>query len=280
MTFATIEALVGELTDTQRCPWCGMPLRGPMCGRCGVDLSGTAGSDLAEQSRRAAEALRERQATLWTIRHRTTAAATAPAQTGGAPQPAVAPSTRHVPGRAVPRPTAPALVAAPAAPRLPAASLPTVFGAVGAALVAVAGLVFAYSGLIAEPAVRQSVLILATLGVGSATLVLHRRGFGSSASAVGGLTAVLGLIAVHLVTGTAHGPARLVALAGAGVAWAALLAWVGRRLGLRAWSGAGLVIAPLAVATLGSVWDRWTATASLAVALTLLLAVATAAECA
>ncbi len=289
MTFNTVEALVRELTDTRRCPWCGAPLHGPVCGRCGIDLSGTAGRDLAELSRRAAEALQGRQATLWAIRHSTAAR---PAQAAGGPPTPAEVSPTHLapeaPGRAAaPLPTVSTPQAVPCTPpparsrsRLTEASLPTVFGAVGAALVAVAGLIFAYSGLIADPAVRRVVLVLVTLGVAVATLVLHRRGFGSSASAVGGLTAVLGLVAVHLVTGTAHGPARLVALAGAGLAWAVLLAWAGRRLRLRAWSGAGLVIAPVAVATLGSAWDRWTETAALAVALTLLLAVVAAAGCA
>lgn len=266
MTFATVEALLRELTDTQRCPWCGGPLRGPVCTRCRIDLSGAAGRDLADRCQQAAEVLRERQATLWTIRHQPTGGPAAPPQ---APSPVRAPDL-------------PGCAATPAslAPRLTEASLPAVFGVVGATLVAVAGLVFAYSGLIADPAVRRTVLVLVTLGVGAATLVLHRRGFGSSASAVGGLTAVLGLIAVHLVTGTVHGSARSVALAVAGVAWAGLLAWAGRRLRLRAWSGAGLVIAPVAVATLGNAGHRWTEPAPLAVALALLLAVVAAAGCA
>ncbi len=280
MTFDTVEILLRELTDPQRCPWCGAPLHGPVCARCGIDLSGTAGRDLADRSDRAAEVLRERQAALWTIRQSTPAAAR-PTGVPAAPPPALPDPTPEVSARAAAPVAAPAPAPALASPgpRLTEASLPTVFGTVGATLVAVAGLVFAYSGLIADPTVRRTVLVLATLGVGVATLVLHRRGFGSSASAVGGLTAALGLIAVHLVTGTAHGPARLVALALAGAAWAVLLAWVGRRLRLRAWSGAGLVIAPAAVATLGDAWQPWTGSGALAAALTLLLSVGTAAGC-
>ena len=163
----------------------------------------------------------------------------------------------------------------PPPPRVTEAALPAIFGAVGAALVAVAALVFAYSGLVADAGVRRTVLVGVTALAAGTTLVVRRRGFVASANAVGGLTAVLGLIAVHVLSSVAHGSAQALAAASAAFAWAALLAAAGRVLHLRVWWGAGLLVAPLAVTvvtgatSLGLVW-----------AIVLAGAAATAAGCA
>jgi len=146
---------------------------------------------------------------------------------------------------------------------------------VGAAFVAVAALVFAYSGLVGDPGVRRTVLAVVTVVAAATTLVLRRRGLTASADAVGGLTVVLGLIAVHLLSGAAHGPARQVLLAGAGLVWAVVLAGAGRRLALRAWRAGGLLVAPVAVTALA--WADVLTTPAVRTSVVLLLATAVAA---
>jgi len=155
------------------------------------------------------------------------------------------------------------------------ATLPAIFGAVGAALVAVAALVFAYSGLVADPGIRRAVLVAATAVAAATTLVVRRKRFVASANAVGGLTAVLGLIAVEPLSTVASGTARPLVAAGAAFTWAVVLAAAGRALHLRVWWSAGLVIAPIAVTIV-----TWPLHAWLHIALVLTGAVATAVVCA
>jgi len=158
------------------------------------------------------------------------------------------------------------------------AALPTIFGAVGAALVVVAAVVFAYSGLVDNPGVPRGVLTVLTALAATTTLVLRRRGFAASAEAVGAMTTALGLIAVHLLTSAAPEPGRQVLLALASLGWAAGLVGAGRWLALRAWWGGGLAVVPVAVAVLA--WADVATKPELRAAVVLTCSTATVAGCA
>jgi hypothetical protein len=120
----------------------------------------------------------------------------------------------------------------------------------GAGLVAAAAMVFAFFVVADAPVARVAVLLVATGAGVVGTVVLRRRGIGSSAEAVAGLSAALVVVDAWVVALLAHGPARwwlaALALLAAGLGTAT----AGRATGLRSWTAAVLVLplVPLCVA--------------------------------
>jgi hypothetical protein len=105
-----------RLTDARYCPSCDSPLAGPLCGRCGVDLSGEAGDRLWRLSTEAEALLQQREAVIAQLR----AMATRPAATSPASPAATSPAAP-----AATSPAAPAAAAtSPAPASAPAASTP------------------------------------------------------------------------------------------------------------------------------------------------------------
>jgi hypothetical protein len=285
------DALRRELTDFTRCPSCGTPLASARCGSCGLDLAGPAGERIADASRAAARALDERRRVIWDVRAAQVAGAgTGPSgPTVWAPEPVGAPGTGPVatgpvsaPVRvttvspsggpawstgpvpppfgsgAVPPPGAPAPFAAAGAPQ-PGSGFDVVrlFVLAGAGLVAAAALVFAFFVLAEAPAARVAVLVLATAGAAAGTLVLRRKGIGSSAEAVGGLVAALAVVDAWVVAALAGGAARWVVLAFLLLAVGLGLPAAGLAARVRAWTAAVLVLPLVPLCVAGAVGSTW-----------------------
>jgi hypothetical protein len=285
------DALRRELTDFTRCPSCGTPLASARCGSCGLDLAGPAGERIADASRAAARALDERRRVIWDVRAAQVAGAgTAPSgPTEWAPEPVGAPgtgpvatgpvsapvrvttvsppggpawSTAPIPPRsgsgAVPPPGAPAPFAPAGAPQ-PGSGFDVVrlFVLAGAGLVAAAALVFAFFVLAEAPAARVAVLVLATAGAAAGTLVLRRKGIGSSAEAVGGLVAALAVVDAWVVAALVGGAVRWVVLAFLLLAVGLGLPAAGLAARVRAWTAAVLVLPLVPLCVAGAVGSAW-----------------------
>jgi hypothetical protein len=269
------DALRRELTDFTRCPSCGTPLASARCSSCGLDLAGSAGERIADASRAAARALDERRRVIWDVRAaQVTGAGTAPSGPAvWAPEPVVrgttvsppggpARSTATIPPRfgsgAVPPPGAPAPFAGAGAPQ-PGSGFDVVrlFVLAGAGLVAAAALVFAFFVLAEAPAARVAVLVLATAGAAAGTLVLRRKGIGSSAEAVGGLVAALAVVDAWVVAALVGGAARWVVLAFLLLAVGLGLPAAGLAARVRAWTAAVLVLPLVPLCVAGAVGSTW-----------------------
>lgn len=266
------------LLDPGRCPGCGARLAGTRCDGCGLGLAGPAGAAVWEASRAAAAALAHQADVVGAVRRSATAPAAARVTAGapattpvgpvGPPPPPPRPST---PPPSVPRP-APAVGPAPYAP--PGASTPpparqparqpwpvqTVLVALGAALLAVASLVFlVFTWELLTLGARAAVIALGTAAVLALAVVLRRRGLRVSAEAVAALGSVLLTLDVWALwaTGLLGGaPGWLVGGVGL-AACGGLLALYGAHTGLRAGTVAAAVLVP--VAPLPAVLDARTA---------------------
>ena len=253
---------IAELLDVVRCPVCAAGIVSERrCPACGADFSGPVGHDLWQASRRAADALRARQAVLDRVpvlpavpRPFATAGpvaaggtpvavgAGAPVAVGaGTPVAGIA-GTGPVPGgfaggeasRTVPSPGR-----APA-PRS-SATVQSVLAVAGAGLVAVAAVVFTFFNPdLSDPLVRAGIvggIAAAFLGGGA---LLARRRLRFSAEAIGSLGVVF--LALTVATVVPVLPLNPWVFAGlAALAAGAGLAVLGPRAGIRAWRWSGLL---------------------------------------
>ncbi len=252
-----------DLLDASRCPVCGAALTSPLCGRCGVDLSGSDGARLWEVSQEAARLLTERAQLLdrlaATAEHRRRGVAAAPASATSPPltappltaPPLTAPSlsASSGPADAVAAPFPPPATVAPSL--LARIGVQGLLVSLGALLVAVAGivfLVFAWDRLsLGGRALVVAALTLAAMA-GAAWL---RPRLPETAEGVGAIATVLVIGDAWAVRATGlFGADRWTALGYTALAAAGcsvvLLAWavLGR---VRVGSLVGSVLAPLAV---------------------------------
>ena len=255
------------LNDPKRCPGCGAPLSGAVCGSCGIDLAGATGVQLWELSQQVERALHARDEVL--VRLRQEAAATRAAL----PVPHVAvprPPVRPAPVPMMPVPTAPVapaprmpvpMMAPPVQPPRPSLlariGVQGLLVALGALLLAVAGvvfLVFAWDRL--SLGARALVIAVITAAAMGAAAWLRPR-LAETAEAIGAIGAVLvladawavratGLLGADRIDGAGYG-----ALAAAG-STVILLGWAlaGR---VRAGSVTAAITAP-AAAVLAGIW--------------------------
>lgn len=203
-----------HLLDATRCPLClHAGLRKGRCPQCGADLTGQAGAELWRASATAADALRERERLLGVIEQARSALAATPAPASP------------------PRPSA-----ASTADRGPGATLQSVIATAGAALFAVAAIVFSYfTPELADLGLRLPVIGGVTLLFLGGAWLLARRRLQFSAEAVGGLGLVFLGLDVHaitqLVTGLSTWATASIATALAGL----LMLAAARRARIRVW---------------------------------------------
>ncbi|KAF2420074.1 hypothetical protein [Microbacterium sp. B35-30] len=234
-THAWSDTAIAELLDVARCPVCATGVVDDQrCPACGADFAGTIGRDLWLASRRAADALRARQALLAQVplvpisapaSAATEAADTAPQHAASAASPSPGPSDVY------------------AGAARASATVQSVLAVAGAALVAVAAVVFTFFNPdLADPWPRAAIIgTIAAAFLGGSAL-LARRGLRFSAEAIGALGVVFLALtvtaALPLLPPESNGWV-LTALATliAGGALAAL----GPRAGIRAWLWTGLL---------------------------------------
>lgn len=249
MTSLWMQESVARLSDAQTCPVCELaPLRDGCCVRCGADLRGPQGAQLWNASLAAVAALNARAALLTGVPRtafappRATSGATAgqPRPGSGSPQPASA------------RP------ASESAPATDGASLQSVLATAGAALFAVAAIVFTYfNPELADRAVRSTIIGMVTLAfLGGAWLLAHRR-LRSSAEAVGGLGLVFVGLDVQAIAGSFADDtfSWISAAIATGVAAAMLLA-AALRTRIRIWLWASLPSLAVVPAMVGFATQR------------------------
>ncbi|MGN6326159.1 SCO7613 C-terminal domain-containing membrane protein [Pseudolysinimonas sp.] len=219
------------VASTTVCPRCDTALGpGPLCPRCGARLDGPEAVAVREASIRAATALRERQRLIDLL-------------PTGAPVPrAASPS-----GTPVAAATPASGATAPARPRSQV-SVSSVLAVVGAALVAIAAIVFTFVNPDVDQTARSVVIgVLTVVFLGVAWLLQHR-GLRLSAEAVGALGMVL--VVLDVWAAVQRTPLDLSgwvpAAVGTLLASAVMLAAAVRvRLRVWLWSGlAGAVVVP------------------------------------
>lgn len=235
MNAAWADAAISRLSDSTTCPVCEQSrLVEGCCGRCGADLRGAEGSALWSASVAAVEALRAREAARGRVPH----AAPVPTAAGVVLPPVESSAGRPV-AAASPGPAG--LVAPPPAVRTGAptdgASLQSVLATAGAALFAVAAIVFTFfNPELGDRAVRSWIIGGVTLVFLAGAWLLARRRLQSSAEAVGGLGLVFVGLDVQAVAGSFTGQgatwtsAALAALVAGGLMLAA-----GLRARIRIW---------------------------------------------
>lgn len=249
------ESVAAQLLDSSRCPVCQGPLEGGCCTRCGSDLRGPIGVSVWDVSLAAASALRAREALLRKVPVVSAAPTTAP-MTAPTVEPTEA-AARPTPSSTVPPPPGaggPAPTPSASAPQS-SATLQSVLATTGAALFAVAAIVFTYFNPdLADRALRSVIVGLITLLFLGGGWVLSRRGLRFSAEAVGGLGLVFAGLDIHAVAQLAApeaDPWFTTAIATAAVGSAMLVA--GRRGGIRVWTWTALLALQAVPVMLGAV---------------------------
>ncbi|MDQ0615542.1 hypothetical protein QF046_003183 [Microbacterium sp. W4I4] len=236
MTGRWMPESIARLSDAHTCPVCELtPLRDGCCPRCGADLRGPQGLELWNASLAAVAALNTRAALVARVPrtaftpHRATAAAP--------PRPAPAPAASG---------TAPA-------PVRDGASLQSVLATAGAALFAVAAIVFTFfNPELADRAVRSTIIGLVTLAFLAGAWLLARRRLQSSAEAVGGLGLVFVGLDVQAVAGSfSDGTAAWVSAAIATAVAGCLLLAAALRFRIRIWLWTSLLALAAVPAMLG-----------------------------
>ncbi|MCF4120658.1 hypothetical protein L1785_06685 [Antribacter sp. KLBMP9083] len=268
-----VDVALMRLPDTLACPACGARLASSRCDRCRLDLSAPRAHEVAQASLDAAAALQRRQEAIDVMRSeqpeaaewirarerrgagaagsagRATGPTAAPASGGRVPDEAVRPAVGDVPPRAADQadvtPGGTETVGAPAVPSSGAALQPILAGA-GAGLLAVATVVFVFFTLADQLALRALVTGGVTAAAVGVAALMRRAGLRSSAEAVAGLAVVLAWVDAELAL-----QAGLLGLLDPVLARAILLLVIapafvalGHGLRVRAWAGAGLVVAP------------------------------------
>ncbi len=247
------ESVARSLTDAASCPVCAWGLTDGWCERCGSDLRGPVGAELWTASLAASAALRRREEILrrvpTLVDARAVAMSTArPRATEGAPSGAAS-----APAAAPPSPPAPpASDGASSGPRS-SATIQSVLATAGAALFAIAALVFTYANPdLTDRALRSVIVAGITLLFLGGAWMLSRRGLRFSAEAVGGLGLVFAGLDVHAVAQLAAPAVAPWTTAGAGsLAGGALLLWAGRRRRVRVWQWSAVLALAVGPGMLG-----------------------------
>jgi hypothetical protein len=273
---ATPYAVVRRLlTDAARCPGCTAALTRSRCDACGLDLSGAPGQQLWDLSRRAADALSQREVHLQAMRVQQTAreatlrpAFAAPQAARPAAQVADPSSQTPAPGQRIDQPARavvsgsllavahrPATTPASLVPRAvrPHWRVQTVLQVLGASLLAAASIVFlvfswGWIGLTG----RAVTVAVGTVVVFVLADRLRRAALRSSAEAIGALGTVMLLLDTWAVaaTGLVDVTEPSVYAAAACLVCAALLLVGGRGAQLRVTTIVGTALLPLAPALL------------------------------
>ncbi|WP_461021771.1 SCO7613 C-terminal domain-containing membrane protein [Thalassiella azotivora] len=193
-----------RLADRTRCPSCGAPLAGPVCGSCRVDLRGATAVALWQASLTADRALDERDRLVAALRsERDLAQARGPA-------PVAARATGPGTLAASPPPPPPPPAPAPTRPARRGLGVQTLLVGLGALLLAVAAVVFlAFSWDLIGLVGRSVVVAVTTAGVLAGAVLARRSGLTATAEAVAAVGAVLVLLDAAAV--------RATGLAGTGV---------------------------------------------------------------
>jgi hypothetical protein len=223
MTKAWTDDVARYLLSDQFCPRCGARLTMPdWCANCSADLSGAGGAGVRQAARDAVEALGRRQAFIDHL-------ATVP--------------RRPVVASAAPSPVPVTAVAAPpAAEPRSSVSVQSVLAVAGAALVAVAAIVFTFLNPDLTDFTTRSLIVgaITVVFLGSAWLLVRAK-LQFSAEAVGALGMVFVVLDVWAFSSLAPTVSAWV-FAGIGTAVAAgvmmVIAWLAR---IRAWLWAGLL---------------------------------------
>ncbi len=243
------------LLDPSRCPGCGSGLAGARCPGCGLDLAGAAGATVWEASRAAAAALAHQRTVVDGVRRAgavPTGAAVEARVHGPVPSPGEPYRVPDGPRTVAPPPPPAARPAPPAHPPRPTRAawpVQTVLVTLGAALLAVASLVFlVFTWDLLTLAARAGVVALGTAGVLTLAVVLRRRGLRVSAEAVGALGSALLTLDVWALWATGllgTAPGWLVGGLGL-LACGAVLALYGARADLRSATVAAALLVPAA----------------------------------
>lgn len=264
---------VSYVIDWRICPRCDGALGDAgCCPKCGADLTGPLGAQLAAASTRAAAALEERQRLVDRLR---TVPVGAPAGTDwtdayspASPLPTVAAGATLPPARPTATAT-PALPGRPNVPRAPGApaasssqiSVQSVLAVAGAGLLAVAALVFTFlNPELTSFAMRTLIIGVITIAFLGGAWLFARKGLQFSAEAVGALGAVFVVLDVWAFAQVSPAGVNEFVFAGIGtlVSSAALLI-LGARARVRSWVWAavvGLALTPgLFGSAGGSVWS-------------------------
>lgn len=236
-THAWSDTAIAELLDVVRCPVCAAGMVAEQrCPACGADFAGALGRDLWLASRNAADALRARQALLAQV---PLTPVTAPAA-GGA---AVRADTSPEPAASSMAPVPPSGTGATAGAHRASATVQSVLAVAGAALVAVAAVVFTFFNPdFTDPWPRAAIVGAIAAAFLGASAFLARRHLRFSAEAIGALGMVFLALtitaALPLLPQDANGWAftALATLLAGGT-----LAVLGPRAGIRAWRWTGLL---------------------------------------
>jgi len=262
------DAAVRYLQDRRICPRCDARLTDQWCPACGADLSGPLGDALVSSTGRVIKALRgrdlliERIPTVWPAG--APAAATPPvdpAAVGTPPHQSVTVLQRIAPAGAVAPIGVPAAVLSVAPDAGAQVSVQSVLAFAGAALLAVAALVFTFLNPdLTSFAVRTSITGTITLVFLGGAWLFARRGLRFSAESVAALGVVFVGLDVWAFTQLAPTSASGWAFAALGtLAGSAVLFGLGARAGVRVWLWAAVVGLALSPALLGSGGDAWAA---------------------
>ncbi|BDZ40586.1 SCO7613 C-terminal domain-containing membrane protein [Microbacterium suwonense] len=263
MSPAWADAAIARLHDAHSCPVCESAwLVNGGCPACGADLTGEPGARLWSASVAAAEALRRRESLLSRVPRRMPV----PAVAGPVPVPVAGavpiPVVGTVPGTAVRSHIAPetpthAGIPAPDAvspsESSDSTSLQSVLAIAGAALFAVAAIVFTFfNPELADRTVRSTIIGGVTLVFLGGAWLLARRRLQSSAEAVGGLGLVFLGLDVQAIGGSfLDGGSAWVAAAIATAAAGGAMLVAALRAGIRIWLWTSLLALAASPAMLG-----------------------------
>ena len=266
------DAAVRYLQDRRICPRCDARLADRWCPGCGADLSGPLGGALDASTGRVIRALQgrdrliERIPTVWPAgtpaQDASSAVVTAvdpaavgtpPVQSVTVPHPAATPTGGGAPVGV------PAAVLAPAPDAGAQVSVQSVLAFAGAALLAVAALVFTFLNPdLTSFAVRTSITGAITLVFLGGAWLFARRGLRFSAESVAALGVVFVALDVWAFTQLAPSSASGWAFAALGtLVGSAVLFGLGARSGVRVWLWAAVVGLALSPGLLGSGSTAW-----------------------
>ncbi len=253
------ESVAQRLLDVAGCPVCGGALDGGCCAHCGSDLRGPIGVEVWNSSLAAASAVRAREEVLRRVpvvsapSHARIAAPTAGAVPTASPAASSSPAGPR-PASIPPSPPASSGRNAVEGDPQGSATLQSVLATAGAALFAVAAIVFTYFNPdLADRALRSVIVGLVTVVFLGGAWMLSRRGLRFSAEAVGGLGLVFGALDIHAIAqlaapGIDPWPTAAVATVAAG----AVMLRAGGRRGIRIWQWTGALALALVPAMLGT----------------------------
>ncbi|MDQ0894135.1 SCO7613 C-terminal domain-containing membrane protein [Agromyces ramosus] len=238
------------LLATTICPRCDAELGiALVCPVCAADLRGPAGALVWRASQRAADAVLERERVIAAL---PTAVAVASAQAGSAAATSVAPAASS------PASTTAAVHADAASDATSQVSVQSVLAVAGAALFAIAAIVFTFLNPDIDFGTRTTVIAVVTALFLGGAWMLRRRGVRFSAEAIGALGMVFLALDVWALSEAAPAAVSGWVVAAAGTLLASLamlaVAWAAR---IRTWLWASLVGLAVVPAFLGYAGDAW-----------------------